>query len=144
MNSCAVTGNSATDSKYAGGGFFNDGFCCNGGSGPATLTVANSTISGNSANAGFGGGILNFGGGFPATLAVSNSTITGNSANSGGGGGIDNESTGQAVATVANSTFSDNSGFAGIVNDGPLTIGNTILKAGARPTIVKVFRRSSL
>ena len=138
VNSCAVTGNSATDSKYAGGGIFNDGFCCNGGSGPATLNVANSTISGNSANAGFGGGILNFGGGFPATLAVSNSTITGNSANTGGGGGIDNESTGQAVATVANSTLSDNFGFAGIVNDGELTIGNTILKAGARPTIIKV------
>src|SRR5712664_1412672 len=47
VNSCAITGNSATDSKYAGGGILNDGFCCGVGSGPATLNVANSTISGN-------------------------------------------------------------------------------------------------
>jgi hypothetical protein len=139
VNSCAVTGNSATDSKYAGGGIFNDGSCCSGGSGPATLTVMNSTISGNSANAGFGGGIMNLGLGFPATLAVSNSTITGNTArDQAGGGGIDTSSDGQAVATVANSTLSNNFGYAGIINDGELTIGNTILKAGARPTIIKV------
>ena len=139
VNSCAITGNSATDSKYAGGGILNDGFCCGLGSGPATLNVANSTISGNSANAGFGGGIMNLGLGFPATLAVSNSTITGNTArDQAGGGGIDTSSDGQAVATVANSTLSNNFGYAGIINDGELTIGNTILKAGARPTIIKV------
>jgi N-acetylneuraminic acid mutarotase len=139
VNSCAVTGNSATDSKYAGGGILNDGFCCGAGSGLATLTVMNSTISGNSANAGFGGGIMNLGLGFPATLAVSNSTITGNTArDQAGGGGIDNESGNQAFATVANTTLSDNFGYAGIINDGELTIGNTILKAGARPTIIKV------
>src|SRR6266404_2919333 len=141
VNSCAITGNSATDSKYAGGGILNDGFCCGvgSGSGPATLNVANSTVSGNSANAGFGGGIMNLGLGFPATLAVSNSTITGNTArDQAGGGGIDTSSDGQAVATVANSTLSDNFGYAGIINDGELTIGNTILKAGARPTIIKV------
>jgi hypothetical protein len=139
VNSCAVTGNSATDSKYAGGGILNDGFCCGAGPGPATLNVANSTISGNSANAGFGGGIMNLGLGFPATLAVSNSTITGNTArDQAGGGGIDTSSDGQAVATVANSTLSDNFGYAGIINDGELTIGNTVLKAGARPTIIKV------
>src|SRR5437879_2073608 len=139
VNSCAITGNSATDSKYAGGGILNDGFCCGLGSGPATLNVANSTISGNSANAGFGGGIMNLGLGFPATLAVSNSTITGNTArDQAGGGGIDTSSDGQAVATVANSTLSDNFGYAGIINDGELTIGNTILKAGARPTIIEV------
>jgi hypothetical protein len=139
VNSCAVTGNSATDSKYAGGGILNDGFCCGAGSGPATLTVINSAISGNSANAGFGGGIMNLALGFPATLAVSNSTITGNTArDQAGGGGIDNQSDGEAFATVANSTLSDNFGYAGIINDGELTIGNTILKAGARPTIIKV------
>ena len=139
VNSCAITGNSATDSKYAGGGILNDGFCCGLGSGPATLNVANSTISGNSANAGFGGGIMNLGLGFPATLAVSNSTITSNTArDQAGGGGIDNQDANQAVATVANSTLSDNFGYAGIINDGELTIGNTILKAGARPTIIKV------
>src|SRR5262249_825547 len=55
-----------------------------------------------------------------------------------GGGGIDNQSDGEAFATVANSTFRDNFGYAGIINDGELIIGNTILKAGARPTIIKV------
>ncbi|PYJ13001.1 MAG: hypothetical protein DME94_11410, partial [Verrucomicrobia bacterium] len=82
---------------------------------------------------------MNLGLGFPATLAVSNSTITGNTArDQAGGGGIDTSSDGQAVATVANSTLSNNFGYAGIINDGELTIGNTILKAGARPTIIKV------
>jgi hypothetical protein len=138
VDGCAISGNSATDSKYAGGGIFNDGFSSSG-SGPATLNVMNSTISGNSANAGFGGGIMNLGLGYFATLTVSNSTITGNTArDQAGGGGIDNQSDGQAFATVANSTFSDNSGYAGIINDGELTIGNTILKAGTRPTITKV------
>jgi N-acetylneuraminic acid mutarotase len=139
VNSCAITGNSATDSKYAGGGIFNDGSCCGAGSGAATLTVVNSTISGNSASAGFGGGIMNLALGFPATLTVSNSTITGNTArDQAGGGGIDNESANQAFAMVANTTLSDNAGYAGIIDDGELTIGNTILKAGARPTIIKV------
>src|SRR6266480_543070 len=139
VNSCAITGNSATDSKYAGGGILNDGFCCGVGSGPATLTVVNSTISGNSASAGFGGGIMNLGLGFSATLAVSNSTITGNTArDQAGGGGIDNQDANQAFAMVANTTLSDNFGYAGIINDGELTIGNTILKAGARPTIIEV------
>jgi hypothetical protein len=138
VEGCAISGNSATDSKYAGGGIFNDGFS-SGGSGPATLNVMNSTISGNSANAGFGGGIMNLGLGFVATLTVSNSTITANAArDQAGGGGIDNQSDGQALATVASTTLSDNSGYAGIINDGELTIGNTILKAGARPTIIKV------
>src|SRR5215831_2846690 len=137
VDGCAISGNSATDSKYAGGGIFNDGFSSSG-SGPATLNVMNSTISGNSANAGFGGGIMNLGLGYVATLTVSNSTITGNAArDQAGGGGIDNQDDGQAFATVANSTFSDNSGFAGIINDGELIIGNSILKAGARPSIIK-------
>jgi N-acetylneuraminic acid mutarotase len=138
VEGCAISGNSATDSKYAGGGIFNDGFSSSG-SGPATLNVINSTISGNSANAGFGGGIMNLGLDYVATLTVSNSTITGNTArDQAGGGGIDNQSDGKAFATVANTTFSDNFGYAGIINDGELTIGNTILKAGARPTIIKV------
>src|SRR5437660_1556570 len=138
VDGCAISGNSATDSKYAGGGIFNDGFSFSG-SGPATLNVMNSTISGNSANAGFGGGIMNLGLDYIATLTVSNSTITGNTArDQAGGGGIDNQSDGQAFAMVANTTFSDNFGYAGIINDGELTIGNSILKAGARPTIIKV------
>src|SRR5262245_17249421 len=112
VNSCAISGNSATDSKYAGGGIFNDGFSSSG-SGPATLNVMNSTITGSCANAGCSGGIMNRGLGYVATLTASNSTITGNTArDQAGGGGIDNQSDGQAFATVANSTVSDNSGYA--------------------------------
>ena len=73
-----------------GGGVFNDG---------GTLTISNSTFSGNSAV--FGGGIKNSNG---STLAVSNSTFSGNNADL-SGGGIDNAGT----ATVSNSTFSGNS-----------------------------------
>jgi len=58
-----------------GGGIDNNG----------TLTVTNSTLSGNSAvGIGIGGGIFNDGG----TLTVTNSTLSGNSANNGDGGGI--------------------------------------------------------
>ena len=45
-----------------------------------TLTIANSTISGNTSNSG-GGGVSNYGG----HLTITNSTISGNRANHGGG-----------------------------------------------------------
>jgi len=85
-----------------------------------TLTIVSSTIGGNMANE--GGGIYN-----AATLTITNSTFSGNAAGSGG-----------AIITlgtmqVANSTLSGNSAsFAGgIFNLGTLQIGNTILNAGA-------------
>src|SRR5580692_3904212 len=81
-----------------GGGILNHG----------TLTVTNSTFSGNSAS-GNGGGIDNFG-----ALTVANSTFFGNSAQL--GGGIDNVGT----QMVTNSTFFGNSavvGGGGIVNE---------------------------
>jgi hypothetical protein len=70
--------------------------------GGATLSVTNSTVSGNSASFS-GGGIYNVSG----TLTVTNSTVSGNSVTgtSGGGGGIFNN--GGAV-TVTNSTVSGN------------------------------------
>jgi hypothetical protein len=76
-----------------GGGIFNSG----------TLTLANSTVSGN--NAGFkignkGGGIYNDG-----TLTLTNSVVSGNNATS--GGGIFNSGT----LTLANSTVSGNNAF---------------------------------
>jgi CSLREA domain-containing protein len=77
----------------------------------ATLRVANSTISGNSAGFG-GGGIANDG-----TLTVMNSTISGNSApNCGGGGGIRNSGTGNI--TVTNSTISGNTSSGGCGGSG--------------------------
>jgi protocatechuate 3,4-dioxygenase beta subunit len=101
-----------------GGGIVNAG----------TLTVTNSTISGNSASGGqlYGGGIYNIG-----TLTVTNSTFSGNSVLDsggnfgGGGGGIFN----QGTLTVTNSTFTGNSagagGGGGIVNNGTLTVTNS-------------------
>jgi len=92
---------------YDGGGIFNRG----------TLTVSNSTLSGNFAGqfcddfgchgGGSAGGIFNMG-----TLTVSGSTFSNNGAdvyNGGAGGGIFNAGT----LTVSNSTFSRNSAYAG-------------------------------
>ena len=60
---------------YAGGGIYNDG---------GTLTVTNSTLSGNSATSFGGGGIYDLGG----TLTVTNTTFSHNSATGSTGGGI--------------------------------------------------------
>ncbi|MGI8499741.1 MAG: DUF4114 domain-containing protein [Hassallia sp.] len=121
-----------------GGGIYNDG----------TLTVTNSTITGNSASGtgiaytdtdGLGGGIYNEG-----TLAVINSTITANSADytgvgaGGYGGGIYNEGS----LTVTNSTISDNKakltsgvygGYGGGIytKTGTLTVTNSTLSANS-------------
>jgi hypothetical protein len=83
-----------------------------------TLTVGNSTLSGNAAPGfyGSGGGIFNFG-----TLTVSDSTLSGNSALF--GGGIDNDGT----LTVSNSTLSGNSAL------GPFGYGGGIYTYGTRP-----------
>lgn len=71
----------------------------------STLTLANSTVSGNTAGGGNnGGGIHNYG-----TMTVTNSTITGNNAPSNEGGGIYN----YHVTTVTNSTVSGNSAISG-------------------------------
>jgi len=87
-----------------GGGILND---------DGTLTVINSTLSGNSAG---GGGIYNSNG----TLTVTDSTLSGNSANV-LGGGIANDF---GTLTVTNSTLSGNSAHSGggIYNHGGSTI----------------------
>lgn len=97
----------------------------------STVDLTGSTFSGNSSNS--GGAIRNDGG----TLTVNRSTFSNNSANS--GGGIVNAGT----LTVVNSTFSGNSttwagGFGGgILNSGALTVhnstfsGNSTLASGA-------------
>lgn len=85
-----------------------------------TLNITNSTISGNSAM--YGGGVWNSGG----TVTISNSTFSFNNAlGASGGGGVDN---GNGTLTITNSTFSDNAGIgAGAVkhDNGPLTITNS-------------------
>jgi hypothetical protein len=113
LNNVTVRGNSAS----TGGGIFNYG----------TVTINNSTISGNSTD-GAGGGISNSG-----TVTLTNSTVAGNSADSiPGGGGIWND----GVVTLNNSTVSGNSAnFGDIVNrdggfespTGMLFTGNTII-----------------
>jgi hypothetical protein len=100
----------ANGSSLFGGGILNQG----------TLTVTNSTFSGNY-SAGYGGGcILNANG---ALLTVTNSMFSGNSSAEDAGGGIFNGGT----LTVTNSTFSGNSGAfgGGISTIGALTVTNS-------------------
>lgn len=112
-----------------------------------TLTIVNSTLSGNAA--GLGGGVFNSG-----TLTIINSTFSNNMASQ--GGGIYNPGSGMLTITnstfsgnaapvaggasfnagtlqIANTTLSDNSSplGGGVFNIGTLQIGSTILNAGA-------------
>ena len=88
-----------------------------------TLTVANSTVSNNSAI--FGGGIDNTG-----TLTVIGSTFSGNSA--GTGAGIDNA----GALIISESTFSGNTGGVGgaIDNSSTLTITDSTLSGNSAGT----------
>ncbi|MCZ8223651.1 MAG: right-handed parallel beta-helix repeat-containing protein, partial [Microcystis sp. LE19-84.1B] len=103
-----VTLNNLYISNKAGRGIYND----YGG----TLTLTNSTISGNTAT--YGGGIYNDG-----TLTLTNSTISGNT-----GGGIHNW--GRGILTLTNSTITGNTATnfgGGIENDGTLTLTNSTI-----------------
>ena len=132
ITDCTISGNFSSP----GGGGIN-GYA-------TSLSVANSTISGNS-TPGSGGGISVSGG-----LVIENSTISGNSAGTSGGGiyggatvensTISDNSAGVSGggiyggATVMNSTISGNSAGTsggGIYNNSSLVVSNTILNAGA-------------
>ena len=91
-----IAGLTIADGSALDGGGINNG---------GTLTVTNTTFSGNSASE-FGGGIDNE---FDDTATVTNCTFSGNSASGNAGGGIENE----GMLTVTNSTFSGNSAFDG-------------------------------
>ena len=113
LNKITIANGNANSSTYAqGGGIASYG----------TLTVTNSTFSGNSAQF-VGGGIFSFG-----TLTVTNSTFAGNSAQLVGGGIFS-----YGTLTVTNSTFTGNSapvGFGGgiyHVAGGTVTLRNTIV-----------------
>ena len=104
-----------------GGGIYSQG----------TLTVSNSTISGNTANDGSGGS-FSVGGGIynnSGTLTVSNSTFSGNTASgtyggNGIGGGIYNYG---GTLTVSNSTFNGNTAsgtYGGVGYGGGIAIAN--------------------
>ena len=103
------------DPKSTGGaGIYNDG--------GGTLTLTNSTVSGNTASG--GGGIFNNGG----TLTLANSTVSENWALL--GGGIKNS----GPLTLTNSTVSGNTasgGGGGINNSGPLTLTNSTVSGNA-------------
>ena len=93
--------------------------CCNN----ATITLTNSTFSGN-VTSGEGGGFRNTG-----TLTVTGSTISDNRA-TGDGGGIWNSGT----VTVTNSTFSGNASSGdggGIWNDDTVTLTNSTFSGNA-------------
>ena len=99
-----------------------------------TLAVTNSTVSGNRTPFGSGAGISNNAG----TVNVTNSTVTGNTAGTyrqmggaGGGGGISN----LGALTMTNSTVSGNvsyGGGSGISNGGTVTLRNTIVTGNSR------------
>jgi CSLREA domain-containing protein len=118
-----------TNSTFSGNSVdFTGGGIENGGA----LTIINSTFSGNSARVDTGG-IFNFG-----TLTVTNSTFSGNSG--GNGGAIGNSFFGRGL-TVINSTFSGNiavnspgaggPGGGGISNGGALTVINSTFSGNA-------------
>ena len=117
LNNLTIANGSVTDS---GGGIYNSG----------TLSITNSTFSGNSASGAFGGGggIYNSG-----MLSITNSTFSGNSASGafGGGGGIYLSG---GTAAITNNTFSGNSASGagssggGLYNvAGTMTLSNTIV-----------------
>jgi hypothetical protein len=98
LTNCSVATNTA---YYGGGGIYNDG-----GKGSATLTIIDSSVTGNGVGgtSASGGGIYNNG---AAILTIINSTISGNSAigefeASGDGGGI------AGGGTIINSTIAGN------------------------------------
>jgi hypothetical protein len=77
-----------------------------------TVTITNSTFSGNSAEAGSGGGIANSG-----TLTITNSTFSGNSVNFANGGGIYNNA---GTVTLRNTIVANNTNgnCSGSITDG--------------------------
>jgi hypothetical protein len=89
------------------------------------LTISNSTLNGNSAEV--GGGIYNNGG----KLTINNSTLNGNAANL--GGGIFNEG---GTVSLSNSTLSGNAAHSdggGIYNTGTLSSRGSIVAENSAP-----------
>jgi hypothetical protein len=99
-----------------GGGIVNNG---------GTLTLTNSTVSGNTTNQ--GGGIYSNG-----TTTLTNSTVSGNTASSNGGGIFNNSGT----TTLTNSTVSGNMSrfFGGIENNAILNLTSVTVTQNKSPT----------
>ena len=127
IKDCAISQNSSPNPGY-GGGIYNDG---SGGS--ATLTIIDSSVTGNHAHDA-GGGIYNVASsGDSATCSLWNSSVSGNIAayveNFGGGegGGIANRGAGASM-TLTTSSVSDN--YAGIATPFPVGYGGGISNSG--------------
>ncbi len=119
LNEVTITGGTAE----FGGGIRNDG----------TLTLINSTVSGNTAT-NTGGGIYNNG-----TVTLTNSTISGNSAGTDGGGILNSG----GIVTLTNSTVSGNTADSsgggintsrGIDNNGTVTLTNSTVSGNSAVT----------
>jgi hypothetical protein len=107
INDSTITGNHA---GCGGGGIFSTGAML-GGTFGATLTVTNSTLTNNSV--GLGGGCLNGGTGGGISINVGTLTVTNSTINSNNAGGILGEGggiwlSGEGIATVTDTTMSDN------------------------------------
>jgi len=107
----------------------------------STAEIKNSEISGNTANGRlvFGGGILNLG-----SLALSNSKVTGNTALLGGGGVInagtmtinDSEVSGNQVPPLSSCCASGSGDGGGIYNEGGmLTISDSVITGNVSPNV---------
>ncbi len=89
-----------------------------------TMTIVNSTVSGNTS--GEGAGIYNAGG---SVTTITNSTFSGNAVTQTGGAGFN-----LGTLQIASSTFSDNSApflAGGVFNLGALVIGDSVLNTGS-------------
>ncbi len=130
IRNCTIVANSAQSQTFAVGGGISVLASNNS---TSTLTVSNSTLSGNSSST-LGGGVYNYDG----TLTLTNCTLSGNSVSTGAGGGIYNQGDGNGftgTTTVSSCTLSNNSASngGGIYNTGTnsgnafVTLKNTIL-----------------
>ena len=104
LSGLTITGGSAAN----GGGIDNSG----------TMTLTNSTVSGNSANGGDGGGILNTSTG---TMTLTTCTVSGNTAFA-GGGILNNGTMTLTTCTVSGNTASPTGYGGGILNGGTMTL----------------------
>jgi len=109
-----VSSDSSHSEKRVGGGIYSRG----------TVTVTNSTLSGNSAI--HGGGIINYG-----TLTVTNSTLSGNSASQKGGGILNAGTLTVTNSTLASNSAGDDGGGIRNYNGSTLTVTNSTLASNS-------------
>jgi hypothetical protein len=134
INDSTISGNHA---GCSGGGIFSTGATL-GATFGATLTVMNSMLTNNSV--GLGNGCSNGGNGGGISTNVGMLTVTNSTINSNGAGGIGGHGggiwlSGEGIATVTDSTISDNFGNYGgaILNDAPcnLTVEESTLSGNS-------------